>query len=406
MKNYEHYSNNRSSSIKMPKIFITSYPYINERYFRVFDYFENKNNLVFILPKKWKTRAGFVLPPERPDIKIIPAKAFFYGSHYPVVKGLLKGWMPATGRILRKYAKPGDVLFTATEPNLLTTFMNGRLAKKLNMAHFFHTWQNIPYRLRLRGAKLKATEWLIRKNIELSVGIICGTNKALEVTKPYLDSRIKVAVIPQAGVDINVFKPSSSSDFRRRHNLENKILFVFAAVFDERKGVFTTIEAFNKVLKSLPSAHLVMIGIGKLWDRAQEIVEGLGIKNHVTFIKWMPNDELASVFTTADVLVHPSEPYRDWEEQYGWTMLQASSSGLPVIATDIGSISESILDEKTGILIKPKNPDALAQAMIYLAQHPEIRKQMGAAGRQHILNRFSHQSVAGRMESFLNSYGK
>jgi glycosyltransferase involved in cell wall biosynthesis len=87
-------------------------------------------------------------------------------------------------------------------------------------------------------------------------------------------------------------------------------------------------------------------------------------------------------------------------------MLQASSSGLPVIATDIGSINETILNGETGILIKPKNPDALAQAMIYLAQHPEIRKQMGAAGREHILNRFSHQSVAGRMESFLNSYGK
>ena len=390
----------------MRKIFITSYPYVYDRYFRVFDFFKNKSNLIFILPKKWKTRAGFINPPQRDDIKIITTRAFFYGSKYPIVRGLLKGWMPATGKILKKYAKPGDILFTAIEPNLLTTYMNSRLAKKLGMAHFFHTWQNIPYRSRLKGFKLKVTEWLIRKNVEMSTGVMCGTNKALEITKPYLNSEIKVAIIPQAGVDVNVFKPGLPSDFRERHNLNDKILFIFAAVFDERKGVFTTIEAFSKVLKSLPSGHLVMIGIGKLWDEAQMLVSDLDIKDHVMFIRWMPNNELASIFNTADVLVHPSEPYRDWEEQYGWTMLQASSSGLPVIATDIGSINEAVLDKKTGILIKPKNPKALAEAMLFLAQHPEVRKQMGMAGREHILNKFSHQSIANRMESFLNSYGK
>src|SRR3989344_4733114 len=113
----------------MPKIFITSYPYVYERNFKVFDYFKNKKDLVFILPQKWKTRAGFINPTKRDDIKILSTKSYFYGSKYPIVRGLLKGWMPATKKILIENARPGDILYTAIEPNLLTTLQNAKLAK-------------------------------------------------------------------------------------------------------------------------------------------------------------------------------------------------------------------------------------------------------------------------------------
>ncbi|MBI2057598.1 MAG: glycosyltransferase family 4 protein [Candidatus Yanofskybacteria bacterium] len=371
----------------------------------MFDFFGNKDSLIFILPRVWKAKGGKirVTPPVRSEFKIIKTWTPFYHSHYPIIKGMLKGWMPFTGWILRKYAQKGDVLLSAGEPNLLGTYLYSRLARKRGLKHVFLTFQNINYEKRLRGIKLKVTNWLLRQNIKLSAGALCGTYQTYEVLKPYLNDKIKVAVIPQTGVDIDLFKPGVESDFRRRFNLEDKFIFLFAAVFDERKGVFTTINAFNETLKELPDARLVMIGIGKLWSQAKSLVSRLRIADKVTFIEWLPNHELAGIFSSVDVLVHPSEPYKGWEEQMGSTLLQASSSGLPVISTNIGGIPESIINQKTGILVEPKNIKALREAMIHLARHPEVRAEFGRQGRKHVVSEYGHKVVAGKLERFLNS---
>ncbi len=370
-------------------IFVTSYPYVYERHIRVFDFFQKQDDLIFILPKTWKSKGGKLLdhPIQKPYGKLIATPAYFWHSHYPLVRGQLKGWMPATNSILRKYAKPGDVLLTSIEPNMLVTYLNSRIAHRLGMKHVFITWQNRKFR--------KLTEWLIHQNVRLSAGIMFGTHKAEQVFAPYRAPHLKTEVIPQSGVDVDLFTP--------RKTEHDGIVFLFAAVFDERKGVLTTIKAFKKTRETVRNARLTMVGMGKLWEPAKMLVRELGLQNSVEFIPWMPNDQLPKIFGVADILVHPSEPYREWEEQYGWTMLQASSSGLPVIATNIGSIPEAVLDEKTGILVPPKNPEALAQAMIRLARDPALRQAQGQAGREYILERFSHQSVAHRMEQFLRS---
>jgi len=371
----------------------------------MFDFFKNKKDLVFILPKLWKAKGGKikVTAPDKPELKMIKTWAPFYHSHYPLIRGMLKGWMPFCGKILRNESRPGDVLLSSSEPNLFTTYLYSRLAKKLGLKHVFLTWQNIEYSKRLKGRKLAITEWLVRENIRLSAGALCGTKQALGILKPYLRAGIPTAIIPQSGVDTDIFKPGIQSDFRKKYGLEGKLIFLFAAVFDERKGVFTTIKAFYKTLKSVPSGHLVMIGIGKLWSPAQDLVKELGMVEKVTFIEWLPNSELPQIFVSVDILVHPSEPYKDWEEQYGWTLLQSSASGLPIIATNIGAISEAVIDKKTGILVEPKNVDALCAAMVYLAGNPLLRKEFGTNGVEYINANFSHRVIADRLEKFLHS---
>lgn len=387
------------------KIFINSYTYAYERHLRMFDFFKNKEKLVFILPKIWKAKGGKIVvkPPEKKEFNIIKTRALFYHSHYPLIKGLLKGWLPFTGKILRKMSSQGDVLLSSAEPNLLTTYLYSRLAKKLGLKHVFLTWQNIGYKKRLQGVKLKITEWLLKKNIELSAGALAGTKQAYEILKPYLSDKIKTAIIPQSGVDTDIFRPNIFSDFKKKYNLENKFVFLFGAVFDERKGVFVTIKAFNSVLNEILNAHLVMIGIGKLWDQAKQMTIDLGIADRVTFIEWLPNSELAGIFSAVDILVHPSEPYQDWEEQYGWTLLQASASGLPIVTTNIGAIPEAVLDGQTGILVNPGDSKAVSLAMLKLFKDPDLRKRMGIQGRSHILENYSHKIIAERLEEFLNS---
>ncbi len=387
------------------KIFVNSYTYAYDRHLRMFDYFSRKEALIFILPKVWKARGGkiVVVPTQRTGFKMFFARAPFYHSNYPIIRGLLKGWIPSTGSFLKKLGSPGDVLLASSEPNLLTSYLYGKLCKKLRIKVVFLTWQNIPYEKRLNGLKLKITEWLLRKNIEMAAGVLCGTKQAYEINKPYFREGTRAEIIPQSGVDVEIFKPDVESNFRDTYNLRGKIIFLFGAVFDERKGVFTTIQAFAQVAKKLPEGHLVMIGIGKLWSRAKEMVTQLDIADRVTFIEWLPNSELPGIFSAVDIFVHPSEPYKDWEEQYGWVLLQASASSLPIIATRIGAIPEAVLDGVTGVLIPPKDPEALAAAMTGLALDPDKRRSMGESGRRYILDNLSHQKVAERLEKFLYS---
>lgn len=387
----------------MHKIFITSYPYVYERYFKVFDYFKNKADLFFILPKKWKTRVGFISAPKREDIKIFPTRAYFYGSGYPLIRGLLKGWMPATSRLLKKYARPGDVLYTAIEPNLLTTYLNGRLAKRLGLKHVFFTWQNVPYRQRLSGIKLKVTEWLIKRNIAMSAGAICGNAKAAAILREYVPADFKILTVPISGVDTEKFRPGIESDFREKFNLKNKTILLFAGVFDERKGIDFILNAFLKVVIKMPESHLVMIGTGPLRNWAGDFVTKGGLSQNVTFIDWLPNDKLPGYFANADIFIHPSMPRGGWEEQFGYSIAEASSSGLPVISTRIGSISEVVIHGKTGILIRPGDSIELEHAILQLGSDRTLRRSLGDGGREYVISAFSHNIVADKIENFLGS---
>src|SRR3989344_8449312 len=120
-------------------IFITSYPYIGERHRKVFDYFQKKDDLVLILPETWKMKDGKVVMKTETigGIKTIPAKTYFFHSKYPIIKGHLKGWMPTTKKILKKMAHTGDIMYSVSEPNLLVTYFNAKIAKGLGLKYVF-----------------------------------------------------------------------------------------------------------------------------------------------------------------------------------------------------------------------------------------------------------------------------
>ena len=391
------------------RIFITSYTYIYEHNYRIFSYFKNKDNFVVVLPKKWRSTKGnkkTVYTPKMKDIKIIPTSAFFYHSKYPIIKGQLKGWMPMLWFILKKESKPGDVFFSAYEPNLLVTYIYGLIAKNLKLKHVFFTWQNVPYRKRMSGLKLKLIEWLLKKNIELSTAGVCGMQKAYEIHENYFEKynpRLKIAVFNQSGVDTDVFKPEAKNDFRERNSLTGKKVIVYSATFTPRKGTLQTLEAFRLLHKEIPEAHLVVIGTGELESRVRKTIEASNIQTAVTLLPWQPIDDLAPIYAQSDIMVHPSVPFEGWEEQWGLLMLQAQACGTPVVTSKTGSLEETVLDGKTGILVEQSEPELIYHAMKKLLSDDALRAAMGKAGRQYMIDHFSYRSTAERMENFLNS---
>ena len=390
------------------RIFIASYTYIYEHNYRVFDYFKNKNNLVLIVPKKWRSTKGVkktYYSPKIKDIKVISTPALFYHSKYPVIRGQLKGWMPILWFILKKESKSGDVFVSAYEPNLLVTYIYGLIAKGLGLKHVFFTWQNVPYRDRMSGLKLKLIEWLLKRNIELSAAGVCGMKRAYEIHKDYFEKfnpALKIAVFNQSGVDTDIFKPEAKSDFKGKYNLIDKKIIIYSATFTPRKGTLQTLEAFKMLHKEMPEAHLVVIGTGELESQVREMVENSDMKSAVTLLPWQPIDDLAPIYAQSDVMVHPSAPFEGWEEQWGLLMLQAQACGTPVIATKTGSLEETVLDGKTGILVEQSEPELIYSAMKKILSDDALRYTMGKAGREYIIEHFSYRSTAERMERFLN----
>ena len=341
--------------------------------------------------------------PKRDDISILPTRAFFSHSHYPVIRGLLKGWMPATRRILRRRATAGDVLFTAIEPNLLTTWANARYAKRHGMKHMFFTWQNVPYAERLAGWKYRFAMAVVRSVIRNSAGAVAGNKKAAAILKSIAGPSFPVLQVPISGVDVDRFNATPDLAFRKQYGIEDKIIFLFAGVLDERKGLTTLIQAFSEIRKRRSDVSLVIVGSGHLKSALVELARSEDVASDVIFIPWMDNAALPGIFAAADVFVYPSEPYRGWQEQFGYSIAEASAVGVPVISTMSGSISDVVADGVTGILVPPGDSQALAGAMARCAENPDLRRTMGDAGRKFIREKFSHQKIAQQFEAFFES---
>ena len=117
--------------------------------------------------------------------------------------------------------------------------------------------------------------------------------------------------------------------------------------------------------------------------------------NHVRFTGLISHNELANLLHQADVFVQPSV----WGEPFPLSVIEAMIAGLPVVASRTGGLSESVVNGKTGLLVEPNNPVALADAMLQLLDHNGMARQMGAAGATRAKSLFSWEVIASKLTS-------
>jgi len=387
-------------------ILVVGYPYIKESYIKVFDYYPETDKVFFLLPGKWKAKGGKIIyyPPSRPNI--LKAKAFFHHSDYPVLGGLLKGWMPAFPFILLKLKMKKDtkLVFSCSEPVLLTTLYQAFWSKILGIKHIFFSWENIPFKQKFKGLKGLIHKFILKLNLYLSDGVVCGNRKCFEIFKDLTSKPI--SNIPLSGVDENLFKPTKDESFLDKYNLKNKIIFIFAGSISYRKGIHLIVTAMKKVLKQIPNTHLVIIGSGEYENELDDLIIKLGLKDYITKIPWLDHNNLVKFLSISDIFLYPSISYKGWEEQFGYSIAEASLCGLPTISTKSGSIEELVIDGKTGILVEENNTEELEKAMIKLAKDNDLRKRMGREARRFILEKFSNKIIAKRFFDFFKKFFK
>ena len=184
-----------------------------------------------------------------------------------------------------------------------------------------------------------------------------------------------IRVIPN-GVDLGEF---AASDASRRSDESVTVLFV-GRVDSEQKGLPILIEALGHV----PRSKRVSIRIaGEDWGgmlTLRERARHLGVAERVTFLGKLDRSALLREYAAADFLVLPS-----LFEPFGIVLLEAMAAGLPVVASRVGGVPEVVEDGRTGWLVEAGNPRALADSMTRLADDEAMRRKMGRAGREKVL---------------------
>ena len=144
------------------------------------------------------------------------------------------------------------------------------------------------------------------------------------------------------------------------------------------------LKAMSEVKKAVPGVLLSMAGEGEMTEQLKKMVSAFGLEENIRFVGFVQRNDIYSFLQGHHLMVMPS-----LTEAFGVAALEASACGRPVIASNVGGVPEVVLDGTTGILVPPKDPDKLAQAIINLAQDADTREKMGKAGYEFVKQRYS-----------------
>ena len=164
------------------------------------------------------------------------------------------------------------------------------------------------------------------------------------------------------------------------------------ARLEQEKGHPTLIDAWPTVLASFPAATLLMIGEGSRLDALTTQVRDLGLERSVIFTG--RRDDVPEVTKSLDVAVLPS-----YREAQGLTILEAMALSRPVVASNVGGIPEMIEDGRTGLLVRPHDPTALADAILRLLRDHPLADTLARAGHDMVHERFCVELMVRAVES-------
>ncbi|HEX8630990.1 MAG TPA: glycosyltransferase family 4 protein [Catenuloplanes sp.] len=210
------------------------------------------------------------------------------------------------------------------------------------------------------------------------------------------------------GVDVAAYHPDvDGSQVRARHGLADRPVVVCVSRLVPRKGQDTLIRAWPLVRRRVPGAALLVVGGGPHRATLERLARDGGVESDVVFTGSVPWEELPAHYAAGDVYAMPCRTRNRGldVEGLGIVYLEASATGLPVVAGDSGGAPDAVRQGETGYVVGGRDVSRLAGRLVELLDDPALRRRMGAAGRAWVERDWRWETQADRMAALLRGSG-
>jgi phosphatidylinositol alpha-1,6-mannosyltransferase len=222
-----------------------------------------------------------------------------------------------------------------------------------------------------------------RRVIDAVDHVVTGSEFAVRQLRGELGARTDhVSVVPY-GVDARFAPGPRRPELVARYGLEGKAVVLFLGGLKARKNLFGLLDVWREVVAARADARLVVAGGGALRAGLEARARAGGVADTVVFTGFVPEAEKPAHYNLADVFLFPSAM-----EGFGLAIGEAMSSGLPVVASDRGSIPELLADGEGGFLADPDRPGDFVARLLALLADAGLRERFGRANRARVEARF------------------
>lgn len=318
----------------------------------------------------------------------VPISFRIYNSHIPLK--LIKIFNPAEF----------DLIHAHTPVPAMADLAALRVAN--NNIPFILTYHNDIVKAGLIGGLVSlayntAGRFLLRRS-----DIIISTTKSYSINSALLRKYSeRVRIIPN-GVDARIFNPNINGDYiRKKHDIdENKKVILFVGRLDHYKGCDYLVRAFEKILKKIENAHLMLVGSGPLKENLTRLAKNANIIDKISFAGYVKDKDLPFYYASSNVFVLPSVSSY---EGFGIVQLEAMACGIPIVTTLLPGVREIDYDGVSTLHVQPRDEQQLSNAITKLLNDDCLAVEMGMKGRDLVISKYSWTKVVDLLES---TYGE
>lgn len=302
--------------------------------------------------------------------------------------------LPFVGKVDVIWAANPDIL------SMMPALIYSKAKKKLVVSNVDDLLLEDLYNLKLmkEGSMMsKVAELIARicyRKVEAVTPISIGY---VEIIKKYGVEKSKIHVV-RGGVDITIFKPSVSQQNTRR-----KFTVLYSGAFSVAYDFVQVLKAAKIVKEKDGEVEFILQGKGELVNHIRSKIKELNLKNVTVIDKVFSRDKVAELLNQADALILPltdfGKPYLGISSK----LYEYQAVGKPIICCADGQPAEYVKETGSGIVIKPGDHVALAKAVIYLKENPDLAEMMSKNGRKYVENKWSIEVIGLRMKEIFET---
>ena len=326
------------------------------------------------------------------------------GDIGPMDKNQVLQHMPEFVSRVRQYAREHSLQYAFVHSHYwLSAWAGSLLAKRWNTPHVvtFHTLARLKNRVDIGPSETEERAEIEARILRTADAVVASSeHERSAMVELYGAERATIHVIPP-GIDLDLFRPVDRTTARDRLHLNGDKIILAAGRMDPIKGFDTLLDAAS-MLDSRSHSRVILIG-GNHNDKEllalQSQARDLGIADRVDFVGAVPQQDLPTYYSAADVCVVPSR-----YESFGFVAAEALACGTPVIASKVGGLPSIVHDEENGLLVPWRRPEALAERIDRLFSDDRLRRRLARAARPSVA-RLSWDDTARRTIDLFREVG-